>query len=85
MLNLLTAAYSSDAMWAWYSARYALRDAITALEDAGAALRPLIAATEWHAKGVMALHELIIELNARTTAEVGELENRFREIGSLVA
>ncbi|WP_194421000.1 hypothetical protein [Microbacterium abyssi] len=86
MLNFVAAeAWSSDALWSWYAGRRALQDALAALEDAGAALLPLVADSEWHAKGVMALHELIVELRARTASEVGELENRLWEIDALVA
>jgi hypothetical protein len=85
MLNVVAAeAWSSDALWFWYSAQRALRDAIAELEDAGAALMPLIDASEWHAQGVMALHELIVEERARTAAEIGDLSARLWEIETLV-
>lgn len=76
-------AWSSDALWSWFSAQRAVLDAIVALEDAGAALLPLIDTTRWHAQGVMALHELIIETRARTASELGELHTRAWEISSL--
>ncbi len=86
MLNIIAAeAWSSDALWSWYCARDALNDALAALEDAGAGLLPLIERTEWHAKGVMALHELIIESRARTASEIGELGARLSEIEALAA
>lgn len=86
MLNFIASeAWASDGLWAWYSARQAVDEAIIALEDAGAALLPLIEQSEWHAKGVMALHELIIELRARAAAEVGELSSRLSEIDALAA
>ena len=86
MLNIIAAdAWTSNAFWDWYCAQRAMNDAIAALEDAGAALLPLIDASAWHAKGVLALHELIIEARARTASEVGELSNRLQEIDSLVA
>lgn len=86
MWNFIAAdAPASDALYACYSAQRALRDAITAHEEASAALVPLIAESQWHAKGVMALHELLIELKARAAGEIGELENRLHEVGALVA
>ena len=84
MLNIVAAeAWASDALWSWYSAQRAVRDAIAELEDAGAALLPLIDASQWHAEGVMALHELIVEARARTVAEIGELSGRLYEIEAL--
>ena len=86
MLNVISAdSWSTDALWTWYSAQRAVRDAIGALEDAGAALLPLIDASQWHAEGVMALHELIVEVRARTASEIGELDGRLWEIQSMVA
>lgn len=84
MLNFIAPeAWTSDALWAWYSAREAVDEAMIALEDAGTALLPLVEASQWQAKGVLALHELIIELKARTAAEVGELSSRLWEIDRL--
>lgn len=86
MLNVIAAdPWSTDALWSWYSAQRAVRDAIAALEDAGAALLPLIEASQWHAEGVMALHELIVEARARTASEIGELDGRLWEIQSMAA
>lgn len=86
MLNIIAAdAWTSDALWAWYCARGALSDAIAELETAGAALGPLVEETQWHAQGVLALHELVIELRARTAAEVGELNGRLFEVDALGA
>lgn len=86
MLNVIAAdAWSSDALWGWYCAQRAVRDALAALEDAGAALQPLVAESHWQAKGVMALHELIVDVRARTASEVGELDGRLREIVSVGA
>lgn len=86
MLNVIAAdAWGSDAVWSWYCARHAVGDAIVALEDAGAALLPLIDQSDWHAEGVRALHELILELRARTASEVGELSGRLWEIDALGA
>ncbi|WP_417509437.1 hypothetical protein [Microbacterium sp.] len=86
MWNFIAAAApASDALFACYSAQRALRDAIAAHEEAAAALVPLIADSEWHAKGVMALHELLIDLRARTAGEALELENRLYEVQALVA
>jgi len=86
MFNVIAAdAWSSEAVWLWYSARRAVSDAIEYLEDAGTALAPLVADTEWHAKGVMALHERIIDLKARAASEIVELESRLGEIERLGA
>lgn len=86
MLNFIAAeALASDALFSWYSAQRAVRDAIADLEDAGGALLPLVADSEWHAKGVMALYELIIDLKARAASEVGELSSRLWEIETLAA
>jgi hypothetical protein len=64
----------------WFRAFTAVEEAIGTLEDAGAALNPLIYESEWQANGVRALHELIIELKTRTAIEIGELGTRFWEI-----
>lgn len=86
MLNFIAVdTFASDALHACYSAQRALSDAIAAHEEAAAALAPLIADSQWHAKGVMALHELLIDLKARAAAEVAELENRLHEVRALVA
>lgn len=86
MLNYIAPeAWTSEALWAWYSARHAVDEAIAALEDAGAGLLPLVEQSQWQAKGVMALHELILELRARTASEVGELSSRLWEIDTLAA
>jgi len=84
MLNIIAADdWGSDALWHWYCARNALDEALQALDGAGAALLPLVEQSAWHAKGVRALHELIIELRARTASEVGELSSRLWEIDAL--
>lgn len=84
MLNIDSAgAWTSDNLWAWFSARRAVCDAISALEDAGASLLPLVAESDWHADGVRALHELIIELKDRATAETGQLGSRLWEIDAM--
>lgn len=86
MLNFIAPeAWTSEALWAWYSARHAVEEAIVALEDAGSALLPLIEQSQWHAQGVMALHELIGELRARAASEIGELNSRLWEIDTLAA
>ncbi|MCC2028344.1 hypothetical protein [Microbacterium tenebrionis] len=85
MLNIVAAeAWASDSLWFWHSAQRALRDAIIELEDAGAALLPLIDASQWHAKGAMALCALLVEERARTAAEIGELNTRLWEIETMV-
>lgn len=66
----------------WVRAYTAVEEAIGLLEDAGAALNPLIYESEWQANGVRALHELIVELKRRTAIEIGELGTRLWEIQS---
>lgn len=73
-------AWTSDALWAWFSAQQSVSEAISALEDAGAALLPVAAASDWQAKGVRALHELIIGLQNEAAAEVAQLSSRLWEI-----
>ncbi|GAA1539431.1 hypothetical protein HD600_001149 [Microbacterium ginsengiterrae] len=86
MLDITAAdGWTSEALWTLYAARRALTDAIAAAESAGAALLPLIGATEWQADGVRALHELIVALRARTAAEIGELNTRMWEIDAAAA
>jgi len=81
MLNIIgAAAWSSNGLWKLFSAQRAVNEAIIALEDAGAALLPLVDASEWHADGVRALHVLIVDLKERTTAEVGAVRSRSWEI-----
>lgn len=84
MFNFIVAdAWSSEGLWAWYCAQSAVSDAVAALEDAGTALTPLVADSEWHSKGVTALHELIVDMAARAASEVSALEDRLREIKTL--
>ncbi|MGM7670358.1 hypothetical protein [Microbacterium sp. A93] len=64
----------------WVRAFTAVEEAISVLEDAGAALNPLIYESEWQAYGVRALHDLIVELKTRTAIEIGELGTRLWEI-----
>lgn len=81
MLNIIAASTStSDAVWKWFSAQRAVNEAITALEDAGAGLLPLVEASDWQADGVRALHALIVELKDRTMSEVGVLNSRLWEL-----
>lgn len=81
MLNIIAAeAWSSEALWTWFSAQRAVNEAITALEDAGAGLLPLLEASDWQADGVRALQALIVDLKERATAEVGELSSRLWEL-----
>lgn len=86
MFNIISSGlWSSEATWVAFSARQRVQEAITALEEASAALVPLISASQWHAQGVMALHELICDLRARAVSEVGVLEIRVAEIDRLAA
>lgn len=81
MLNIIAAdAWSSEAVWTWLSAQSAVNEAITALEDAGAGLLPLVEASDWQADGVRALNVLIVDLKGRATIEVGVLSNRLWEL-----
>ncbi len=84
MFNIDAAgAWSSDNLWAWYSARRAVCEAISALEDTGASLLPLVAESDWQAEGVRALHELIIDLKDRTAGECAQLGSRLWEIDAM--
>lgn len=86
MLNFIAAeAWASESLWVWHCARRAVADAIDALDDAGAALLPLVEASHWQADGVRALHELIVELRARTASDGGALHSRLWEIDALAA
>lgn len=76
-------AWTSDNLWAWFCAQRSISEAVSALEDAGASLLPLVTASDWQAEGVRALHELIIELKDRATAEAGQLSSRLWEIDAL--
>ena len=81
MLNIIAASSpTSDALWKWFSAQRAVNEALTALEDAGAGLLPLVEASEWQADGVRALHTLIVDLKDRTMSEVGVLRSRLWEL-----
>lgn len=81
MLNIIASdGWASDALWTWFSARRAVDEAITALDDAGVGLLPLVEASEWQAEGVRALHALIIDMKERTTTEVGVLSSRLWEL-----
>ncbi|MGY1550324.1 hypothetical protein ACW5CM_00910 [Microbacterium sp. A588] len=66
----------------WISAIRAVQKAISALEDVGASLIPLLYESEWQADGVRRLHELIVQLKAGTAAEAGDLGIRLWEIQS---
>ena len=86
MWNFVVAeAPACTVMYDCYAAQVALREAVAAHDEAVASLVPLIADSQWHAKGVMALHELLIDLKARTAEEAGQLENRLHEVRMLVA
>jgi len=86
MLDVIAAdAWTSDALHAWYAAQADVQDAIAALDAAGAALVPLVDASQWQAKGVQSLHALIVDLKDRTAAETGELTGRLWEIQAMAA
>lgn len=86
MLNFIAAeAWTSQSLWDLACARRAVADAIDALEDAGAALMPLVGDSEWQAEGVRALHELIVEFRARAASDIGELRSRLWEIDASAA
>lgn len=72
--------WSSEQLWCWYGARRALTEAITALEEAGIALVPLIADTEWRADGVQALNETIEGFSGRCASETSALRPRLWEL-----
>lgn len=81
MLNIIAVDGAvSNTLWNWFSAQRAVGEAITALEDAGAGLLPLVEASRWQADGVRALHALIVDLKERTAAEGGALGSRLWEL-----
>ncbi|WP_300267161.1 hypothetical protein [Microbacterium sp.] len=81
MFNIDSAGvWTSDNLWAWYAARQSVSEAISALEDAGVGLVPLIDASNWQADGVRALHEQLQTFKDRTAAESGQLSSRKWEI-----
>lgn len=67
-------------LWPRIAAARALAEAIEALQDAGTALLPLLADSDWQADGVRALHDLITELLDAGAAEVGVLLARQGEV-----
>lgn len=75
-----TGSWSADELWARYAAAQALDDAISCLEQAGAALSPLVAQSDWRSRGVRALHDLLDELVTRTSAEITGLRTRAWEL-----
>lgn len=86
MLDVIAAdAWTSDALFTWYAAQADVQDAIAALDAAGAALVPLVDASDWQAKGVQSLHTLLVDLTDRAGAETGELTSRLWEIQGMAA
>ncbi|KDA05247.1 hypothetical protein DC31_03460 [Microbacterium sp. CH12i] len=79
----LAEAWSADSLLAWFSAQRAVAEAIDALEDGGAALLPLVSESDWHAQGMRALHELIVDLKDRVAAESGQLHSRLWELEAM--
>lgn len=78
-------AWASNNLWAWFSAQRSMLEAVSALEEARGRLFLLMAASEWQAEGVRALHELIVELKERTDAEIVQVGSRLWETGVLAA
>ena len=76
----IAGAGSSAALWAWFAAGREIDGALAALDDAGAALLPLVAETDWHADGVRALHALLDDLRLQTEEERGRLSAREWEL-----
>lgn len=74
---------ASDQLWALFAALRAIDDAVIALEDAGAALLPLIADSEWNSDGVRALHELLENFKDRSLSEIAQLGSRTWELESV--
>ena len=72
--------WAPDQIWGWYAARRFVNDAIEALEQAGVALAPLVADTDWQAKGVRKLHETIESMSAEGAAGESSLRMRLWEL-----
>lgn len=58
-----------------------IREAISALEEAGAALVALADLSDWQSEGFRALNALLERLRDDTGAEVGHLATREGELG----
>lgn len=67
------AAPSSDELWAYATALFALGDALDALIDAGVVVQELIAETTWRSQGVRVLQQRLAELRSELTAETSTL------------
>jgi hypothetical protein len=78
-------AFSSDGMWAVFSAAREIGAAISTLDSAGSALVSLIDDCDWQSDGVRALHELLGRLQDRTAAQLGDLKTRQWEIEAVGA
>lgn len=72
--------WAPEQIWGWHAARRFINDAIEALEDAGVALVPLIADTDWQAKGVRKLHETIESVTAECASAESSLRVRLWEL-----
>ncbi|WP_460798004.1 hypothetical protein [Microbacterium sp. GXF0217] len=72
--------WAPEQIWGWHTARRFVDDAIEALEDAAVALVPLVADTDWQAKGVRKLHETIESMTAECAAEESALRLRLWEL-----
>lgn len=86
MLDVIAAdTWTSEALYSWCAAQADVQNAIAALDAAGAALVPLVDASDWQAKGVQSLHALLVDLKDRVGAETGELTSRLWEIQGMAA
>jgi len=72
--------WAPEQIWGWHAARRFVNEAIEALEDAGVALVPLVADTDWQAKGVRKLHETIASLTAECASAESALRVRLWEL-----
>ncbi|WEK61291.1 MAG: hypothetical protein P0Y60_00605 [Candidatus Microbacterium colombiense] len=80
---MLAESGSSDQFWNWFLATREVGRALTAVEEAAGGLRALVAASEWHADGVRALHDLLRGLQSRAETTMGELHVRAWELSRM--
>lgn len=78
----LTPGVGSGTFWTWMLVSREIGAAISVLEEAGAALVPLVDETDWQSSGLRALHGLLGGLRDGTGAEIGQLRVREWELGA---
>jgi hypothetical protein len=86
MYSFITAeSWSSEGLWSWFVAGRETRAALDAVEEAAGSLHQLAADADWQAQGMRALHDLLVELQARAEALMAELHVRDWEITRVAA